>query len=466
MIRSIPDIQTFKQKALQWASAFDAVCYLGSNGFKDVYSKFDTLISVGAKNELTTCAGNAFDQLEVFRKQNPDWITGFFGYDLKNEVENLSSSNPDHLHFPDLFFFVPQYLIIINGDQVEITTDDAEVVFDQIQHQELHQQAQITGVKLQSRFSKTEYLNAAEKIRAHITQGDIYVTNFCQEFFADGVSIDPVSVFLQLGQISPNPFASFFKWKDNYILCASPERFLAKRGVKLISQPIKGTAKRGNTQTEDVAIKQELRNHTKELQENVMIVDLVRNDLTRSARQGSVKTEELFSIHSFSQVHQMISTVVCELQDDISTIQAIKNTFPMGSMTGAPKISSMQLMEQYERSRRGVYSGAIGYFSPDNDFDFNVVIRSLLYNATEKYLSFHVGSAITYHADPSKEYEECLLKAKAIMEVLGQTSLNDEKPKKRPSDIIKGMLSEKEADEYHKYLKKARSEWDRDIGRD
>jgi len=464
MTRSIHDIKIFKQKALQWASAFEAVCYLDSNGFKDAYSKFDTLIAAGAKKELAAYAGNAFDQLETFRKQNPGWITGFFGYDLKNEIENLSSSNPDRLHFPDLYFFVPQYLIIINGGQVEIIADDAGDVFSQIELQELKQPCRITGVKLQSRFSKAEYLNAAEKIKAHISRGDIYVTNFCQGFFADDVSIDPVTAFLQLNQISPNPFASFFKWKDNYILCASPERFLAKRGNQLISQPIKGTAKRGDTPKEDEVIKQELRNHTKELQENVMIVDLVRNDLTRSAKQGTVKTEELFSIHSFSQVHQMISTVVCELQDGISPVWAIKNTFPMGSMTGAPKVSSMQLMEQYERSRRGVYSGAIGYFGPDNDFDFNVVIRSLLYNATEKYLSFHAGSAITYHADPEKEYEECLLKAKAIMEVLGQKSLNEKNSKKNASDF-KGLLNNEDAEIFHDYLKQARSEWDRDIGR-
>ena len=232
--------------------------------------------------------------------------------------------------------------------------------------------------------------------------------------------MDPITIFLELNRISPTPFAAFYKWKDNYVLCASPERFLAKRGNKLVSQPIKGTAKRGGSDEEDKAIKQQLRNHAKELQENVMIVDLVRNDLTRSAKPGTVKTEELFGIYSFNQVHQMISTVVCELQDGISAVQAIRNTFPMGSMTGAPKISSMQLMELYERSRRGIYSGAIGYFSPDNDFDLNVVIRTLLYNSTEKYLSFQTGSAITYHADAEREYEECLLKAKAILEVLGQ----------------------------------------------
>ena len=419
MIKLITDLAVFKQKALQWASTFDAVCYLDSNGFNDSYSKFDTLIAAGIKDEITAYAGNAFDTLTTFREQHTGWITGFFGYDLKNEIEDLTSANYDGLHFPDLYFFVPQHIIIINGHHVEIIAGDAGLVFNAIDQQVIADTDQISAIKLQNRFSKAEYLNAVKNIQLHINRGDIYVTNFCQEFFAEDAIIDPVNVFLQLSQISPNPFASFFKWKDNYILGASPERFLAKRGDKLISQPIKGTAKRGKTEAEDEAIKQELRNHTKELQENVMIVDLVRNDLTRSAKPGTVKTEALFAIHSFNQLHQMISTIVCNLREDVSPVEALKNTFPMGSMTGAPKISAMQLMEQNERSRRGVYSGAIGYFSPDNDFDFNVVIRSLLYNAAEKYISFHAGSAITFHADPGKEYDECLLKAKAIMAVLG-----------------------------------------------
>jgi para-aminobenzoate synthetase component 1 len=420
MIVHIDNLPVFKQKALQWASCFDAVCYLESNLFNDPYSKFDTLIAAGVKNELTAYSGNAFEQLEGFRKENAGWITGFLGYDLKNEIENLTSLNTDHLNFPDLYFFAPKYIITIKGNEVEIEADNPQDIIDQIELQSLPLTNEVADLKLQARFSKAAYLTAVEKIKGHIIRGDIYVTNFCQEFFAENATIDPLGVFLQLNQISPNPFSSFFKWYDNYILCASPERFLAKRGNKLISQPIKGTAKRGNSDAEDETIKHALRNHTKELQENVMIVDLVRNDLTRSAKQGTVKTEALFNIHSFKQVHQMVSTVVCELRDNISAAEAIKNTFPMGSMTGAPKISAMQLMEQYERSKRGVYSGAIGYFSPDNDFDLNVVIRSLLYNASEKYLSFHAGSAITYHAEPEKEYEECLLKAKAIMEVLGK----------------------------------------------
>jgi para-aminobenzoate synthetase component I len=420
VITRVDDLNVFKQKALQWGCTFDVICYLDSNNFPDTYSKFHTLIAIGARTEITANAGNAFEQLAEFRKAHRGWVTGFFGYDLKNEVEHLSSENIDGLDFPDLYFFVPEHLIIIDEDGVQIVSDDPAGVFESIEQQVICRPEGSMAIDLQSKFSKDEYMETVKKIQGHINRGDIYVTNFCQEFFAENAEIDPLSVFLKLNDISPNPFSGFFKWKGKYILSASPERFLAKRGSKLISQPIKGTAKRGQTQQEDEAIKQQLRNHAKELQENVMIVDLVRNDLTRSAKEGTVKTEELFGIYSFNQLHQMISTVICEMRDDISVIEAIKNTFPMGSMTGAPKISAMRLMEQYERSKRGVYSGAIGYFSPDNDFDFNVVIRTLLYNSDTKYLSFQVGSAITYHADAEREYEECMLKAKAILEVLDQ----------------------------------------------
>lgn len=423
VIIQVADPDSFKKKALQWASTFDICCYLDSNTFNDTYSKFDTLIAAGIKAEVLANTGNAFEQLEQFREQHKGWMTGFFTYDLKNEIENVTSENPDHLQFPDLYFFVPQHLMIIRGNEVEIVADDTQFVLDEIERQVLHTNEHTSIINIQSRLSKQQYLDSVERIKGNINHGDIYVTNFCQEFFAENAVIDPLAVFLKLNEVSPNPFSAFFKWKDSYILCATPERFLAKRGDKLISQPIKGTAKRGSTVAEDEHNIRELRNHTKELQENVMIVDLVRNDLTRSAKQGTVKAEELYSISSFRHVHQMISTVVCELREDVSPVQAIKNTFPMGSMTGAPKISAMQLMEEYEQSRRGVYSGAIGYFSPDDDFDFNVVIRTLLYNRQNKYLSFHAGSAITYHADGEKEYEECLLKAQAILEVLRNLTL-------------------------------------------
>lgn len=420
MILQITDLDLFKQKALQWAAGFDACSYLDSNSFNDPYSKFDTLITAGIRDSITANTGAAFTELETFRTKYPEWLTGFLSYDLKNEVEQLSSENPDQLHFPDLFFFAPQNIIIVNNGLVEIIANDAKTVLNDINAQVLSDY-EPTPLNLQARFSKRDYVTSVNHIKDHINRGDIYVTNFCQEFFANDADIDPVATFLQLNRISPTPFGTFCKWMDNYILCASPERFLAKRGSKLISQPIKGTAKRGNTAEEDEAIKLHLRNHAKELQENVMIVDLVRNDLTHSAKPGTVKTEELFGIYTFNQVHQMISTIVCEVDNNITAVEAIRNTFPMGSMTGAPKIRSMQLMEKYERSKRGIYSGAIGYFSPNDDFDFNVVIRTLLYNSNNKYLSFTTGSAITYHADADREYDECLLKAKAILQVLGQS---------------------------------------------
>jgi para-aminobenzoate synthetase component 1 len=420
VIIPVKNVAVFKQKALQWANGFDTLCYLNSGNFYDPYSKFDTLIAIGVQHEVTAHSGDAFLQLTHFREHNPGLICGFLGYDLKNETEDLQSTNPDNLDFPDLYFFAPEIIISIKGDIVDVTGDGPKDIFEIIDQQELTVAPFLPVINLNPRFDRQEYINTVEKIKGHINRGDIYVTNFCQEFYAEDAIIDPLSIFSQLSSLSPTPFATFFKWKGNYIMCASPERFLAKRGSKLISQPIKGTARRDTDAAIDKTIKEQLRNHPKELQENVMIVDLVRNDLTRSAKPGTVKTEELFGIQSFEQVHQMVSTVVCEIREDITTpVEAIKNAFPMGSMTGAPKISAMQLMDQYERSRRGVYSGAVGYFDEEDNFDFNVVIRTLLYNFTKKYLSFHVGSAITYHADAASEYEECLLKAKAILEVLG-----------------------------------------------
>ncbi|PJJ84377.1 anthranilate synthase component I family protein [Mucilaginibacter auburnensis] len=418
MVKLLTDTVTFKHKALQWAATFDVACYLDSNNFKDAYSKFDLLIAAGAKDQLTANAGSAFEQLATFREAHPGWITGFFSYDLKNEVEDVFSANPDQIELPDLHFFAPLHLIMVRGNEVEILSDNADHILIAIE-QQIEIKPPAGQISLNQRFSKQQYIDTANKIKEHITRGDIYVTNFCQEFYAEEVKIDPAAVFAELNRTSPKPFAAFYKWHNTYALCASPERFLAKRDNKLISQPIKGTAPRGKNAEEDEALKHTLRNHTKEQQENVMIVDLVRNDLTRSAKQGTVKTKELFGIYSFQQVHQMISTVVCELDPAVSAVEAVRNTFPMGSMTGAPKIRAMQLMEQYERTERGLYSGAIGYFSPDNDFDFNVVIRTLLYNADSGYLSFQAGSAITYHADAKQEYQECLLKAKAVLEVLG-----------------------------------------------
>jgi len=259
--------------------------------------------------------------------------------------------------------------------------------------------------------------NVAE-IQKHIQRGDVYELNYCVEFFSENCSIDMVEAWMEMNEFSPMPFSCFVKWKDKFLACASPERFLAKRNQKIISQPIKGTARRGNNADEDKIIVDRLRHDPKERAENVMIVDLVRNDLGRTAMRNSVVVEDLFGVYTFRNLHQMISTVVSEVAPSISAVDIIKGAFPMGSMTGAPKIRAMELIEKFENTKRGLYSGAVGYFSPTGDFDFNVVIRSLQYNASSKYLSFMVGSAITAKSDPEKEYDECLLKAEAMLRVL------------------------------------------------
>jgi para-aminobenzoate synthetase component 1 len=416
---SFSDTNSFKRKALQWASAFDVCCYMDSNGFADVYSKFDVLIAAGVKDELKCPAGNAFEQLQAFRKKNTSWVIGSLGYDLKNETENLFSENADLLTFPDLYFFVPEHLIVIRGEEIEIISDDVDAVLLTIEQTVINETKKSTAISLNSRFTRDEYIATVEQIQQHIRRGDIYETNFCQEFYAENVKVEPLSLFIGLNKISATPFACYLKTYDQYAICASPERFLAKRGTQFISQPIKGTARRSANEAEDEQLKIDLRYNAKEQQENVMIVDLVRNDLTKCARPATVVVKELFGIYSFEQVHQMISTVVCEKADNLTDVDVIKQMFPMGSMTGAPKFSAMHLMEKYERTKRGLYSGTIGYFDPTGDFDFNVVIRTLLFNAANGYLSFEVGSAITHNAIAEQEYDECLLKAKAILEVLG-----------------------------------------------
>ncbi|MVN20891.1 anthranilate synthase component I family protein [Mucilaginibacter arboris] len=410
----------FKRKALYWASSFNTACVFDSNGFADAYSKFDLMIAACAEDELEANIGTSFIDLKSFKKKHPKkWLPGFLSYDLNNEIEYLSSKNPDQLQFPDLYFFLPKHVLLLKENQLKIFSDQAEDVYNQIDQTTIPSSKQKPKVQIQARISKESYLQKAERIRRHIIRGDIYVTNFCQEFYAENAQIDPAFVFDQLNTVSPTPFACYFKAGNKYILSASPERFLAKRESKLISQPIKGTAPRSAFAAEDEHRKNILKNSIKEKSENVMIVDLVRNDLTKSAIAGTVKAEELFGIYSFTQVHQMISTITAALNQDVDVVDAIKNTFPAGSMTGAPKIKAMQLMEEFEGSKRSIYAGSAGYFSPDGDFDFNVVIRSILYNAANKYLSFQVGSAITFLADLEAEYEECLLKASAIIKVLG-----------------------------------------------
>lgn len=414
----VQDLHFFKQQAMQWATSFDACCCLDSNQYTDAYGTFDFLIAAGIDKSITQDSGAAFESLKSFYDTNRNWMFGLLGYDLKNEIEILSSGNMDKLDFPDLFFFIPKYLFIVKGTEIRILLGNEEEIFKSINNTVVCKDNKATGLTLHSRLSRDNYISTVKRLQEHMLRGDLYEVNFCQEFFAENAEIDPLAVYRKLNQLSPTPFAGFFKIHNRYILSASPERFLCKKGTTLISQPIKGTAKRGSDPAEDAAIRNALQQDAKEQAENVMIVDLVRNDMTKSAVKGTVKVAELFGVYPFAQVYQLISTVSAEIDPEIHVIDALKNTFPMGSMTGAPKVKSMQLIEQYEVTKRGAYSGAFGYLNPDGDFDFNVVIRSILYNKQTQYLSFQTGGAITYAADAQQEYEECLLKASAIIKTL------------------------------------------------
>ncbi len=480
----IDNLAFWKKQLLLWTAGTEFGVYLDSNGYKSQSPLFTTpgwecLAAANAAEILETNAGTAFEQLKALQQE--DWLFGFFGYDLKNEVEKLSSQNFDGVGMPDIGFFRPKTVAGIKAEgltkntevsyllEIQTLEEDADAVFQEIKHTSRPSGPTYTlSIQLQARIPKPEYLQIVETIRQHIAGGDIYEMNFCQEFFAENASLDPLRVFERLNSIGNAPFSTFLRWRDRYLLSASPERFLKKEGQKLISQPIKGTRRRGKTEADDELIRQELASSEKDRSENVMIVDLVRNDFSRNCLPGSVVVEELCGIYTFATVHQMISTVsgvlgslesLGSLSNDAMTIndpndpmtndamtindpndpmtndamtndpndamtndeislKALRDCFPMGSMTGAPKVMAMELIERYERSRRGLYSGAVGYFDPNGDFDFNVVIRSVLYNASTGYVSTQVGGAIVFDSIPEQEYEECMVKVDAMMRAL------------------------------------------------
>ena len=421
--KHIPHPEQFKQQLLSWSQQFREVVFLDSNSYPQEYSSFDCMMAVDAFTSLKTDFHNAFEDLKQYQQTTKDWLFGYLSYDLKNDVEPLKSSNFDGLHFPDLFFFQPKKIFLLKGNQLEIQylllcDDEVEEDFEEIIQSYSEPFVTLSAVEVQQRISKEFYIQKVTKMLEHIHAGDMYEANFCMEFFAENAIINPLEKFQKLNEISKAPFSVFFKNNKHFLLSASPERYLKKVGETIISQPIKGTSKRFSDANEDEKSKQDLETDAKERAENIMITDLVRNDLSHTAQKGSVEVVELCKIYSFLQVHQMISTVTSKLDVQYSPVDVLKTTFPMGSMTGAPKISVMKIIENLEESKRGLYSGAVGYFTPEGDFDFNVVIRSILYNQENKYVSFSVGSAITAQSVPEKEYEECLLKAKAMSEVL------------------------------------------------
>jgi para-aminobenzoate synthetase component I len=415
----ITDFNLVKEKVLNWTKEFNTFSFLDNHGYTIHPHTQECLIAAGIKRSIELPSGSALTSLQQFIDEKKSWLFGHLGYELKNELETVTSTHTDPIGFPDLFFFEPEILIHLSENEIEIDAADPQKVYDAIMRAGNGTSYTTSINTINSRLSKDEYVSVIDKLKKHILRGDCYEINFCMEFFANNSSIDPYEIYKRLSVVSPNPFSAFYRVKDKWMICASPERFLKKQGKQILSQPIKGTSLRvPNNKELDEHKKDDLFNSSKDRSENVMVVDLVRNDLAKVCEEGTVKVDELYGIYSFPQVHQMISTVSGELKNDVSFSDIIRATFPMGSMTGAPKKRVMELIDQYEQTRRGIFSGALGYISPTSDFDFNVIIRSIFYNASSRYLSFLAGSGITFYSNPENEWEECLLKARAMKEVL------------------------------------------------
>lgn len=420
----------FQYQLVKWGNKFDNFIVLNSNRQNTsphLYQEYDLMAAVNSISSINNSNDHCFENLKNFNKITKDWIFGYLSYDLKNEIESLHSSNFDGIGFEKLYFFVPRYVFILKKNVLRIeycknisSANEINNIYYQIISFKINENRDKVHLdRIKQKFTKNEYINAVEKIKIHIIKGDIYELNLCQEFYIENIEIKPEIIYQRLNTISPSPFSCYMRNFDKYLLCSSPERFLTKRKQKIISQPIKGTIHRSEDIIKDKELMLFLQNNEKEKAENIMIVDLVRNDLSRTAKIGSVNVEELCKIYSFGQVHQMISTISSEIDKaNYDIIDLLKTTFPMGSMTGAPKIRAMELIEKFEKTKRGIYSGSVGYISPSKDFDFNVIIRSILYNCSNKYVSFTAGSAITNQSVAEDEYNECILKADAMIKAL------------------------------------------------
>jgi len=416
--------KSFFTHLLNWAKKNKNQAFYNSNNYTDIYKSLDFVVGVGAKNQFEINDTLSFKDIEKHFVVK-DWYFGFFTYDVKNFIEKLNSNNMDGIQMPTIHFFCPELVFLCKDSELTIGYFESQynefdigdlfqkiINYQSITHSKL-------SVNLSKRISYAHYINQIEQIKHHIQIGDIYEMNYCMEFYAKNIQdVSPNELYAKLNEQAPAPFSSLYVLNDKALICSSPERYLKKEGATLISQPIKGTIKRGHNESEDAYYAYLLKTSEKERSENIMIVDLVRNDLSRIAKINSVVVDELCGIYTYPTVHQMISTIKTELDTPFTFFDAIQASFPPGSMTGAPKIRAMELIEQFEETKRGLYAGSLGYITPEGDADFNVVIRSILLNSTHNYLSFHVGGAITHLSDPHNEYEECLLKAQALIKVL------------------------------------------------
>lgn len=393
----------FKSKLVQWANHFDTFTYLDSNRANDLYTNYDFILGIDALS--------SYSQLDELKEGK--FYFGHIGYDFNSPQPH----GKPMIDFGNFYFFEPRYIIYAKNGRLYFNRNAPESlqILDSI-HSEKIENYTIPKTEFKSRTTEKEYVENIKRIQDSIRNGQFYELNYCVEFYNEQTSINAIATFLKINQVAQAPMSALAKYLDKFALCFSPERLACLKGNELISQPIKGTARRDlYNEKNDVRIKDELENSLKERAENIMIVDLVRHDMTACAKTGSIKVEELCKIYTFPFVHQMISTISAELKDKKYSKQALFNLLPAGSMTGAPKKEAMHFIHNIENFSRGLYAGNIGYIAPNGDFDFNVVIRTLYYDENDKKISLAVGGAITLLSDAEREYNECLLKAEGIL---------------------------------------------------
>ena len=433
-VLSVPmnnSLQQIRSRLLQWGASFEYFMLLDSNsdaGYDRLptsYVNYHFLAAAGVFRGLLPDQ-NVFRSIKQLIAADPEWYFLHLTFNVKAETHKVYAKHEDPVGFPAAFVFSPLWLILVREGVLElhypsqVSDDEALSALEK-----LLQPAReyFFGDFVKQRISISyptfdEYRQVFERVQGHLGRGDIYEMNYCINFIGRDAVIDPRATYLKLADYSPAPFAAFYKYRDLYLLSASPERFLKKTGMQVISQPIKGTIRRGKGSSEDEELKKYLQNNAKDRSENIMITDLVRNDMSQFAQAGTVKVSDLCGVYSFRHVHQMISTIECRLSREVSAVDAIRLAFPMGSMTGAPKRNALRYIEEYESFNRGLFSGTVGYITPEGDFDLNVVIRSILYNASQRLIAIPAGSAVTVQANAGDEYDECCLKAQALIDIL------------------------------------------------
>jgi para-aminobenzoate synthetase component 1 len=408
----------------QALESYDPAVLLQSHGRAE---QFENCWAFGARKILRA---DGSESIKGLREQFTGcWGFGYLSFDLKNAFiqtrksrDDLKSENPDRFGFAELCFFEPEYIFCeIKNEVFAYGAESTELALRLKDKFTRNSEPDPVKLSFEAALQKSKYIEHIEQIRSLIKAGDFYEMNYCFELISEAKIAQAYPFYQRFSNFSAAPFSAFFqdKKQDLHLFCASPERYLQKAGSWVISQPIKGTIARDlEDPVSNELLGKSLLNSEKDRAENVMIVDLVRNDFYKVCEAGSVSVPELFGLHQFQKVQHLISTVEGKLENGNDIFDLIAASFPMGSMTGAPKTRVLQWIEELENFKRGLYSGAVGYLTPSGDADFNVVIRSMIYQASSSQLSYPVGGAITWDSRAESEWEECLVKAKPIEELL------------------------------------------------